>query len=92
MNDKIPLEGNVQQPEQTGRVTQSRGKRRTGEHSRVSDPQDAQGRVGVEIVGGGPVGGVKVESKRDGGSIETVPELGGTDKNERDADGRRSFT
>lgn len=47
-----------------------------------------EGRSGVNIVGGGVRRGVNVESKTEGGSLETTVELG-TPESPRDLDGRR---
>lgn len=64
---------NITQPEQTEDVRTRHG---------------IEGRSGVNVVGGGPRRGVNVESKTEGGSLETTVELG-TPESPRDLDGRR---
>lgn len=94
MTDK----SNVEQPEEEVRVEEhtrrrptkkAADKRRTGEHSRESNPR--RGRQGVQILGGGRTGEASVESKSEGGSLETSVELGGPGTDPRDETGRRIF-
>lgn len=82
---------NVEQPEEKVRVEGHTRKkpRRTGEHSRESEPR--RGREGVQILGGANPGGVKIEGKSEGGSLETTVELGGPGTDPRDETGRRVF-
>ena len=62
----------------------------TSKESKLSEERQPL-RKGVQIVGGGAVRGVNVESKDSGGSLETTVELGGPGTDERDEEGRRKF-
>lgn len=83
---------NVEQPEQEVRVeghTRRKPERKTGEHSRENEPR--RGRSGVQILGGARTGETSIESKTEGGSLETTVELGGPGTDPRDETGRRIF-
>jgi hypothetical protein len=83
-------DGNVEQPNEEIKVRgHSRKKPQQGEHSRIQEPR-VQGRP-VRILGGGQAEGVSVESKHEGGSLETQVELGGPGTDPRDGSGRRVF-
>lgn len=89
MDDK----SNVHQPtaqEQSGeRVRQNPNRREQREGGQVTDARAVSGGRGVEILGGGPRGGLRVENEEP--SLETTVELGGPGTDERDEDGRRVF-
>lgn len=89
MDDKA----NVHQPsaqEQAGeRAQQHRGRREQGDEQRITDARAVGGGRGVDILGGGPRGGVRIENEEP--TLETEVELGGPGTDPRDEDGRRIF-